>query len=122
MARNGRRKQPRRRKDNRINILQVAESFFYGNLISGYAFGTSLPGFFLDKPGAPGESLQDILQNPEQATNAIGARLMDVDRTVNVVIKAGIAGITFNVVQKALKKPRAKVNAGMKQLGLPVKL
>ena len=116
------RKAPRRRKDTRINILQVAESFFYGNLISGYAFGTSLPGFFLDKPGAAGESLRDILENPEASSNAIGARLMNVERTVNVGIKAGIAGITFNVLQKALRKPRSKVTAGMKQLGLPVKL
>lgn len=113
---------PRRRRDTRINILNTVEAFYYGNLITGYAFGTSLPGFFLDKAGAVGNSLQDILQNPDDSFNGISGRVMDVDRTVNMVIKAGLAGVTFNVLSKTLRSPRRKVNASMKQLGLPVKI
>jgi hypothetical protein len=113
---------PRRRRDTRINILNTVESFYYGNLITGYAFGTSLPGFFLDKPGAIGNSLQDILQNPEDSIDGIGKRVMDVDRTVNMLVKAGFAGLTFNILSKSLRKPRAKVNRSLKQLGMPVKI
>ena len=120
-ARRGRKK-ARRRRDTRFNVLNFVESVFYGNLITGYVFGTNLIGFFTDKPSAAGEGLQDIVANPEASFEHIQSRLGDTSRLVNVIIKAGLAAVTFKFINKSLAMPRRKVNAGLKQLGVPVKL
>lgn len=121
MAR-GRKAKRTRKRDNRFNIVAGVESLIYGNLIMETVTGTTLPGFFLDSADARGDSLQDILQNPEEATSRIAERVQDPRRIVSSGLQAWGINAAFKFFNKTLATPRRKVNAGLKQFGLPVKV
>jgi hypothetical protein len=122
MARRGRARRTRRRRDTRFNILNAVESVVYGSIITEAVFDTSLPGFFLESAGAPGTSLTQLLSNPEASFQQAASRLQDPQIMINAAINGVMAGVLFGVFSKALRKPRNKVNRGLKQLGVPVKL
>jgi hypothetical protein len=113
---------PRRRKDTRFNILSFAESVVYGSIVTKAAFNTSLPGFFLEGTGEPGRSLRDIIVNPEDSFNEISDRLMNTEIILNAVGQSIFTGFMFKVLNKSLSTPKRKINMGLKQLGVPVKM
>ena len=121
MARRGARK-TRRRRDTRFNILNAVESVVYGSIITEAVFDTSLPGFFLEPESAAGTSITQLLSNPEASFRPAADRLQNPQIMVQAAINGVMAGVLFGVFSKALRKPRTKVNAGLKQLGVPVKL
>lgn len=121
MARRGARK-TRRRRDTRFNILNAVESVVYGSIITEAVFDTSLPGFFLEPESAAGTSITQLLSNPEASFRQAADRLQNPQIMVQAAINGVMAGVLFGVFSKALRKPRNKVNAGLKQLGVPVKL
>lgn len=120
-ARRGRKKM-RRRRDNRFNLMSAIETVVYGSIITEAAFQTSLVGFFTEGAGQPGRSLKDILANPEESFDSIAARLTNPEVILGAAVKSFTVGFLFNLYGKALSKPRRKVNAGLKQLGVPVKM
>jgi membrane associated rhomboid family serine protease len=121
MARRGARK-TRRRRDTRFNILNAVESVVYGSIITEAVFDTSLPGFFLEPESAAGTSITQLLSNPEASFRQAADRLQNPQIMVQAAISGVMAGVLFGVFSKALRKPRNKVNRGLKQLGVPVKL
>jgi hypothetical protein len=122
MARRGQQKARRRRRDTRFNLLNFVEATVYGSIVTKAAFNTSLPGFFLEPTGASGRSLRDLIANPEASLDEVTQRLTSMDVIFNAVGQSIITGILFNVLNKSLSKPKRKINAGLKQLGVPVKM
>ena len=123
MARRGSAKnKPRRRRDNRFNLLNFIEATVYGSIVTKAAFNTSLPGFFLEPTGAAGRSLRDLIANPEASLDEVTSRLTNMEVIFQAVGSSIITGIMFNVLNKSLSKPKRKINAGLKQLGVPVKM
>jgi hypothetical protein len=94
----------------------------YGSIITEAVFETSLPGFFLESSSAQGTSLTQLFENPEASFKQAANRLQDPKVMIQAAINGVMAGVLFGVFSKALRKPRYKVNAGLKQLGVPVKL
>jgi hypothetical protein len=122
MARRRNARKTRRRRDTRFNILNAVESVVYGSIITEAVFDTSLPGFFLEPESAPGTSITQLLSNPEASFRQAADRLQNPQIMVQAAINGVMAGVLFGVFSKALRKPRNKVNRGLKQLGVPVKL
>jgi hypothetical protein len=122
MARRRNARKTRRRRDTRFNILNAVESVVYGSIITEAVFDTSLPGFFLEPESAAGTSITQLLSNPEASFRQAADRLQNPQIMVQAAINGVMAGVLFGVFSKALRKPRNKVNAGLKQLGVPVKL
>ena len=115
-------KKIRRRRDTRFNLMSLVETAVYGSIITEAAFNTSLVGFFTESSGAQGISLKQIFSDPEGSFSGISARLTDPGTILNAALQSVIVGVLFNVFTKTLSKPRRKVNAGLKQLGVPVKM
>jgi hypothetical protein len=112
----------RRRRDTRFNILATAESLVYGSIITEAAFDTNIVDFFTGKAGGAGTQLTQLLQNPGPSLDQIGNRLSDPQVIIQAGVQSVMTGLLFGVFTKALAKPRRKVNAGLKQLGVPVKM
>jgi len=102
--------------------MSAIETVVYGSIITEAAFNTGLVGFFTEKAGAPGISLQQLFQNPEGSFEHVSRNLTNPNVILNAAIKSFTVGFLFNLYGKALSKPRRKVNAGLKQLGVPVKM
>ena len=102
--------------------MSAIETVVYGSIITEAAFQTDLIGFFTEGPAKKGRSLRDILQNPEAAFDTVAARLTNPEIILGAAVKSFTVGFLFNLYGKALAKPRRKVNAGLKQLGVPVKM
>jgi hypothetical protein len=117
-----RRRKTRRRRDTRFNLMSLIETAVYGSIITETAFNTGIVGFFTEKPGAAGVSLQQIFNNPQGSFDAVSNRLTNPQVILNAAVQSVIVGVLFNVFTKTLSKPRRKVNAGLKQLGVPVKM
>jgi len=115
-------KPKRRRKDTRFNLLGFVETAVFGNIITEAAFGTSLFGFFTEGAGEPGTSLKDLFADPKNRVEDVTKRLQDPQVLLDAALKGIGAAWSFKLFNKALAMPKRKVNMGLKQLGLPVKV
>jgi len=120
-ARRGRKK-TRRRRDTRISLLSGIESVVYGSIITEAAFDTNLVNFVTGKGNDPGVQLTQLLSNPEWAFEKASSRLTNPNILVNAMVQSIMTGVLFKFANKALATPKRKVNAGLKQLGVPVKM
>jgi hypothetical protein len=120
-ARRGRKK-TRRRRDTRINLLSIVEGAIYGSIITQAAFATNVVSFFTDGPGAEGVSLRELFSNPAASFDVAQRRLTNPDIILGAAVKSLTVGVLFNLFTKTLSKPRRKVNASLKMLGVPVKM
>jgi hypothetical protein len=102
--------------------MSVIETAVYGSIITEAAFNTGIVGFFTESKGAQGVSLKEIFASPESAFSAVSTRLTNPNVILNAALQSVVVGLLFNVFTKTLAKPRRKVNAGLKQLGVPVKM
>jgi len=121
MAR-GRKAKRTRKRDTRFNLIGGVESLIYGNLIFETVAGTSLPGFFTEDAISEGESLQGILEDPTEAAKRMASNLRDPRKLVMAGVTAWGISAGFKFFNKSLSMPRRKVNASLKQFGLPVKV
>jgi len=115
-------KKTRRRRDTRFNILSVVESVVYGSIITNAAFNTNLIGFFTEPTGASGRSLRDLIANPEASFNEVSMRLTNPEIILGAATQSILVGFFFKIFNKTMRTPKRKVNAGLKMLGVPVKV
>lgn len=120
-ARRGRKK-TRRRRDTRINLLNIIEGAVYGSIITQAAFSTNVVSFFTAPAGAEGVSLRQVFSQPEFAFEVAQRRLTNPDIILGAAVKSLTVGVLFNLFTKTMSKPRRKVNASLKMLGVPVKM
>ena len=121
-ARRGRKKATRRRRDTRINLLNIIEGAVYGSIITQAAFATNVVSFFTAPASAEGISLRELFSNPEFAFEIAQRRLTNPDIILGAAMKSLVVGVLFNLFTKTMSKPRRKVNASLKMLGVPVKM
>ena len=103
-------------------MFSAVETAVYGSIITEAVFKTSLIGFFTESTAADGVSLKHIFARPENAFNLISERVTNPNVILNAALQSIATGFVFKIFSKTLAMPRRKVNAGLKQLGVPVKM
>ena len=127
VARRGRKKAPRRRRDNSIKVLNLAEGYVQANILTEAFAGSSALEFIGGEviPGVSsggGISLFEIVKRPE-LLGTIGERASDPSKIFNVVIMSALASTGFKFGKRLLRKNINMVNRMVfKPLALGVKL
>ena len=128
MARRTRgRKAPRRRRDNSIKILNLAEGYVQANILTEAFAGSSALQFVAGEvvPGVEsggGISLFELVKRPE-LLGVIGKNASNPGKLANVVIMSALANAGFLFGKRLLRKNINMVNRTvMKPLALGVKL
>ena len=128
MARRTRgRKAPRRRRDNSIKILNLAEGYVQANILTEAFAGSSALQFVAGEvvPGVEsggGISLFELVKRPE-LLGVIGKNASNPGKLANVVIMSALANAGFRFGKRLLRKNINMVNRTvMKPLALVVKL
>ena len=127
MARKNGRAAPRRRRDNSIKILNIAEGLFQANVITKLAFNLNPIQFVLGDAvmgyGSPnGTSLTELVKDPSRF-DQVTARVTNPEMVVKAGIKSAVGNAGFRLARRFLRKPISSVNTQlMKPLALGVKL
>jgi len=122
-----RRKATRRRRDNSIKLLNVAEGLVQANIVTDKLMGVDALTFALGDvvPGISsggGISLAEIIRRPE-LLNTVGERAMNPRNLAEIAITSAVANFGFRFAKRALRRPVNMLNRQVfKPLALGVKL
>ena len=122
-----RRKATRRRRDNSIKLLNVAEGLVQANIVTDKLMGVDALTFALGDvvPGIEsggGISLAEVIRRPE-LLNTIGERAMNPRNLAEIAITSAVANFGFRFAKRALRRPVNMLNRQVfKLLALGVKL
>lgn len=127
--RTARRMAPRRRRNNGIKILNLAEGYLQANIVTQklmsvspieFIAGSAGPTLMATNPG--GISLLEIAKNPS-LIEAIGKRATNPETLLNIAISSAVTNIGFKFAKKALARPVRMLNKSVfKPLALGVSL
>tara|TARA_Y100000004_G_scaffold95666_1_gene107112 strand:+ start:863 stop:1243 length:381 start_codon:yes stop_codon:yes gene_type:complete len=119
---------PRRRRNNGIKLLNVAEAYVQANIVTQKLMQTDPISFVVGDAGPTltvaggGISLIEIVRNPA-LIGTIGARAAIPDNIIDIAVKSFIANASFKFAKRALRRPINMFNRQvMKPLALGVSL
>ena len=127
MARRTRRKAPRRRRDNSIKILNLAEGYAQANIVTEAFMKTNPLEFVLGDvvPGIQsggGISLSELIRRPE-LFGSVAERASNPSTLAQVAIMSAFTNLAFRFGKRALRRPISLMNRQVfKPLALGVKL
>lgn len=121
---------PRRRRNNGIKLLGVAEAFVQANIVTQelmdvnplqFIVGDSLQGGSYSASGGA-ISLVEIAKRPE-LLGVIGERAMNPEKLINIAVMSAVSNIGFRFAKRALRRPINLMNrAVFRPLALGVSL
>jgi hypothetical protein len=121
-------KAPRRRRNNGIKLLNVAEAYVQANIVTQALVQTDPISFVAGDKGPTltvaggGISLIEIIRDP-QLISTIGARATSPDNIIDIAIKSFVANAGFKFAKRALRRPINMFNRQvMRPLALGVSL
>ncbi len=113
-ARNGKKKAVRRRKQG-IKLLNIAETFVQGNIITQGVFGTNPVSFVFGDAGPTfavgggGISIVELVRDPS-LLETVGSRLMQPERVLTMGLKSAGANVAFRFGRRFLRNSINRMN------------
>ena len=105
-----------RRRQAGIKILNIAEAYVQGSIVTQAFFDTTPVGFLFGDAGPTfavsggGVSLVEMVRNPEAALSSVGARLMDPERLLVTALKSAGSNLAFRMGRKLLRRNIQSIN------------
>lgn len=120
---------PRRRRNNGVKLLGVAEAYVQANIVTQQLMDVNPIEFVAGSAGptlmatGPGQiSLLEIAKRPE-LLGTIGQRAMNPERLINIAIMSAGSAFAFRIAKRALRRPINLMNRTVfKPLALGVSL
>lgn len=119
---------PRRRRNNGVKLLGVAEAFVQANIVTQELMDVNPVQFVLGDAGPKytvqggGISLLELARRPE-LIGEIGKRAMNPERILNIAVMSALTNVGFKFAKKALRRPINLMNRSVfKPLALGVSL
>ena len=119
---------PRRRRNNGVKLLGVAEAYVQANIVTQQLMDVNPLQFVV---GDAGPSLQvsgggilllEIAKRPE-LLGTIGERAMNPERLINIAVMSAVTNIGFKFAKRALRRPINLMNRSVfRPLALGVSL
>jgi hypothetical protein len=116
MARRTKAQRKVRRRQAGIKVLNVAEAYVQGAIITDAFFGTSPIGFLFGDTGPSfavsggGVSLVEMVRSPDTVLTLVGSRLMNPERVLTVALKSAGANLAFRMGRKLLRRNIQSIN------------
>jgi len=116
MARRSRAQKKVRRRQAGIKILNVAEAYVQGSIVTEAFFGTSPIGFLFGDAGPSfavsggGVSLVEMVRSPDTVLPLVGGRLMNAEKVLTVALKSAGANLAFRMGRKLLRRNIQSIN------------
>ena len=113
-AKRGKKRGIRRRKQV-IKLLNIAETYVQGNIITQGLFGTDPVSFVFGDAGPTfavkggGMSIVELVRNPE-LLETVGSRAMNPERLITMGLKSAGANVGFRLARRFLRNSINKMN------------
>jgi len=111
-----RRMAPRRRRNNGIKILNIAEGYLQANIVTQklmnvnpieFIAGSAGPTLMATNPG--GISLLEIAKDPS-LIETIGKRATNPETLLNIAVMSAVTNVGFKFAKRALRRPVNMLN------------
>jgi hypothetical protein len=119
---------PRRRRNNGVKLLGVAEAYVQANIVTQQLMDVNPLQFVVGDAGPSlqvsggGISLLEIAKRPE-LLGTIGKRAMNPERLINIAVMSAVTNIGFKFAKRALRRPINLMNRSVfRPLALGVSL
>jgi hypothetical protein len=119
---------PRRRRNNGVKLLGVAEAYVQANIVTQQLMDVNPLQFVVGDAGPSlqvsggGISLLEIAKRPE-LLGTIGERAMNPERLINIAVMSAVTNVGFKFAKRALRRPINLMNrAVFRPLALGVSL
>jgi len=119
---------PRRRRNNGVKLLGVAEAYIQANIVTQQLMDVNPIQFIVGDAGPTlqvaggGVSLLELAKNPA-LLGPIGKRAMNPEKIINIAVMSALANVSFKFAKRALRRPINLMNRSVfKPLSLGVSL
>lgn len=119
---------PRRRRNNGVKLLGLAEAYVQANIVTQQLMDVNPIQFVVGDAGptlmASGGSISllEIAKRPD-LLGTIGARAMNPERLINIAVMSAVTNVGFKFAKRALRRPINLMNrAVFRPLALGVSL